>query len=91
MKERKRSALAKENMIGILHDESLTETGTTEEEGAVGATAGVAAEAGARKGCEIGTGAGVGVEQEAEVVVDGCLFLLTCSIENDTFLILFLG
>lgn len=72
MKERKTSALVKENMIGILHGESLTETGTTEEEGAVEVTAGVAAEVGARKGCEIeigtGAGVGVGVEQEAEVV-----------------------
>lgn len=71
-KGRKTSVLARENMIGILPEESPIETATTEEGAEVVATAGVAVEAGARKGCGIETETGAGVaaeaEQEAEVM-----------------------
>lgn len=73
------SVLARENTIGILREESPTETATTEEEAGVEATAGVVVEAGARNGCgiEIETGAGVAaeVEREAEVMGGMSLFI----------------
>lgn len=65
MKEKKMNVLAREIMTGTPLDEIHIETGTTEEEGGVGVTAGVEAEVGVRSDC--GTGIGTGAEAGAEV------------------------
>lgn len=71
MRERKMNVLAREIMTGIHLGEIRTETGTTEEEGGVGVTAGVEVEVGAKRDCGtgIGTGAGAGLEAEHEAEV----------------------
>lgn len=60
------NVLAREIMTVTPLDGIHIETGTTEEEGGVGATAGVEAEVGVRNDCGTGIGTGAGAEVEAE-------------------------
>lgn len=69
MRGKKMIVLEKEIMIETLLEEILTETGITEGEGEVAATAGVEVEAGVKRGFVTGTetevGPGAGAEHEA--------------------------
>lgn len=73
MKGRKMNVLGREIMTEILPEEIPIGIGTTEEEGEVGATAGVEVEVGVKRDCGTGieTGAEAGAEHEAEVPTVG--------------------
>lgn len=73
MKGKKMNVLGREIMTGILPEEIPIGIDITEEEGGVGATAGVEVEVGAKKDCGTGIeiGAEAGAEHEAEVPTVG--------------------
>lgn len=73
MKGKKMNVLGRGTMTEILPEEIPIGIDITEEEGGVGATAGVEVEVGAKRDCGTGTetGAEAGAEHEAEVPTVG--------------------